>query len=819
MHNLIQNVEALAAFSDNMRKERVDGGTLNLLESAEELQDFGIDNNLKAKRFIKQVETWKTEGVPTSSLSSKLPDPNSLPPYPSSPSNRRPSVIISALKGGIRSSGETTVVDGTFRSGSRKDAPVKVKLGRDREVLFKEYELADSLNCEFPNEVIKTLAFVDGVDITSRDKNDDCSQLCGFVMEAGSQDLAKYLRETRGLKQTEKTTIVDFLVTMISHVHSLNIVLMDFKLSNVVRVFDGREIRLKAIDFDSARKKDENITIKVSYTPNYVSPEVAKVMLARRVSSQTGEFYASQKIDIWCLGCCVFELFNERLQTLWECLGVRVGDDMGILEMAARLTDADIERAVETQYPGEGFSGVRSFMLSALKIEPFERLDAILLQNKNLFNSGGATVSIGRSLRSMEAKMEKFVTKEDLEKIMERVIAKMDAIAESQEGVGIAVRQMLFDNAERHAELKLALSAINTSLESFSSLEPAAFEGLSADEMKQLIQSSVKKSVEEVSSVANLGESVKNSIIDTMKQCSEGTNMTEGTNDEIKSQLTEMSKVLLDLRADMKNLVGEIKEVRKELKDVTLALGTLNTLVRTLVDNEHGNPTLILVTPANASASSRGLMGKMKSKVTNFFANEMVVTFVCPITKKPAKSGPEGKGYRLVIPKAFVKKLAPVIAISFALVKIAIETYGIPFPCPLPSGFTTDSYIEAAMEQVAAIAGDATEVMSEGSEVTEEVAEAFEEVQSALDTCKGKKSLRNIEQKKMNIAVEGGTAISYLAVRDLLILLEKAKDVNSTWQPKQTGLIRHTSKKDGSSTWVSAESIPKFDAEGADSFI
>ena len=38
------------------------------------------------------------------------------------------------------------------------------------------------------------------------------------------------------------------------------------------------------------------------------------------------------------------------------------------------------------------------------------------------------------------------------------------------------------------------------------------------------------------------------------------------------------------------------------------------------------------------------------------------------------------------------------------------------------------------------------------------------------------------------------------------------------WEPKQTGLIKHTSKKDGTTAWISSEGIKTFDEFGIDAF-
>ena len=298
-------------------------------------------------------------------------------------------MILSApLTGGLQSSGDSIVVDGNFFTGN-KEIAVKVKLERDKKNLAKEYEKAEELFGDFPSLFIRPFALLDGsVGEISSSSGDDCSQFCGLVMERGVGDLADYLRKKKkdgGMSLTAKLTIIETLVDIVSAAHSSDIVLMDFKLANVVRVLVGEEFKLKAIDFGSSRRKDEQITSDVSCTPKYVAPEVARTMLAKlKKNVQVGDTFASSRIDIFALGLMVYELASESMATLWESLGVRSSDEKGMLERAASLTDEEVERVVESNFGGEMFRDLRSFLLDALKVNPADRWDASQVCSFNL---------------------------------------------------------------------------------------------------------------------------------------------------------------------------------------------------------------------------------------------------------------------------------------------------------------------------------------------------------------------------------------------------------------------------------------------------
>ena len=250
-------------------------------------------------------------------------------------------------------------------------------------------------------------------------------------------------------------------------------------------------------------------------------------------------------------------------------------------------------------------------------------------------------------------------------------------------------------------------------------------------------------------------------------------------------------------------------------------------MLHTLIKNEHNCPTLVLMFPADTSgySKSNNVFGKFKSvfhtsksKLKGLFMKEMVISFVCPITKKAVESGPDGTGYRLLVPKDFVKKMAPVIAISLALAKIAIQTYGIPFPNPLPAGFTPDTYADAFMDELSGMVEEIGDKSVEGREQHEENMDAFKGVKEALELCKDAKSLSSIKEKQLASHLNIGTEVAYETIFKMLRNLENATGADASWRPKFTGLVMHTSKKDGATAWLSAEAIEQFDEQGVAAF-
>ena len=81
-------------------------------------------------------------------------------------------------------------------------------------------------------------------------------------------------------------------------------------------------------------------------------------------------------------------------------------------------------------------------------------------------------------------------------------------------------------------------------------------------------------------------------------------------------------------------------------------------------------------------------------KAKTLFQNEVCIFFICPVTKIPAKSGPDGKGYRVKVTKEWVRQAAPVLVITLKIVQLAMTAYGIPFPLPtLPFDLSADAFL------------------------------------------------------------------------------------------------------------------------------
>ena len=58
----------LHVFLDAVSTMRIDGQTLFLCKSMENLKELGLDNNIKASVLLRELPTYRAEGVPSSML-------------------------------------------------------------------------------------------------------------------------------------------------------------------------------------------------------------------------------------------------------------------------------------------------------------------------------------------------------------------------------------------------------------------------------------------------------------------------------------------------------------------------------------------------------------------------------------------------------------------------------------------------------------------------------------------------------------------------------------------------------------------------------
>jgi serine/threonine protein kinase len=293
-----------------------------------------------------------------------------------------------------------------------------------------------------------------------------------IIMEAGQIDVASYLHSLHSHHASSyhhDVKIIGYeMCEILEHLHREQIVWMDFKPSNIVRVISSEDtiVYHKAIDFDSAVDiASSNNHIKyldrhsAHVTARYVSPEVAKYIwttVQNKDQQSTLRIPITTAIDIFALGLTIFELLNPRHNTLWEELGVvDIHNDQAILQYAAESLTSQhmINEVLQRCFPGIDNRAIQSWLHDALCLVPQERWDATALKTRHsLFSAvAGATATLD---------ITKLVRKEDLQThekhIKEAIVQSTNVIVER---IQASEERILYENAMNFHRLQTTVAS------------------------------------------------------------------------------------------------------------------------------------------------------------------------------------------------------------------------------------------------------------------------------------------------------------------------------------------------------------------------
>lgn len=652
-----------------------------------------------------------------------------------------------------------------------------------------------------------------------------CKECVCIVMERGVISMDKYLLTHQDVNHRFRLGIVEHLINILINAQYCGVVLMDFKFSNVIRVLtqDG-DVFLKAIDFGSACSEADGDVISGDTTPAYSCPEIANYMLVASTTASDnttdGETSirspkASHKMDIMALGWAVFELMNG--ESYWKSLSLE--KDVDILKALSKLKDEEVAYRIEDSFPGDKLEDLRSWLRHALKVNPNERYNASKLKTHHLFGPKDPTTDKNSIIAKLDAiHIDVMKTNSTLDKMTETLID----ISNKQNDFGLMIRQVIVEDSEEnklnHQEVKSGLKELEKLLSSkVKTLKEAPRSGkktntrnrkkknkkrYNLEEMKELVHKEVSDSLESLKLNLNLTDDVKDFLMETLHHCNEASQVTKENR-----QLDTIIKTLSDLQSDVSNVMSEVKEVRGDIEQVNQSLKIHFNMMSTLINQNHNSPLMFIVLPAKPS----GILNSVKS----IFTKEMLIFFVCPVTKKPVKSGEDGKGYRMLLPTKLVQTVAPVIAMTFTVIDIALKIYGIPLPTlPFPSHIKSDDLTSYMMDEM----HSAINTGVEGAAEIDEFVEERDSTNEVIEICKeavagggGKTPLSDEKKKRLDEAMLKASEASFKETRKLLMDLEKCDpaDRGANWTPKFTGLFQVRSN-DGKTAWVSKEAIKKY---------
>ena len=223
-----------------------------------------------------------------------------------------------------------------------------------------------------------------------------------MALERGTVNFKDVVR-TGGLGVNEQRVMAERAVKIVEAAHGAGLVLVDFKLANIVKGFrresDGDHVT-KYVDLDSALLRDQLLPEAVGATMTTMAPELLQ---ARRFAGQV----ASPRIDLWSLALVLFEIVTGA--SFWEaCFGISEygADSAACIEAKLAELAADqclVDDALSRFFAGSGRDSLPLRQLSAvlldlLRVNPAQRkLPTDVLQHSLFAGVVSASSSVADS--------------------------------------------------------------------------------------------------------------------------------------------------------------------------------------------------------------------------------------------------------------------------------------------------------------------------------------------------------------------------------------------------------------------------------------
>ena len=221
-----------------------------------------------------------------------------------------------------------------------------------------------------------------------------------------------------------------------------------------------------------------------------------------------------------------------------------------------------------------------------------------------------------------------------------------------------------------------------------------------------------------------------------MQQCL--TAVMEGNNDAATRDASANEKI--------EALVSVVTDLKEEVHSVhTLSLQQ-HELLRIIEKRSNLMPHTFIILPrlqpifdktASTISKMKNCLLRQKVRLTGLVWEQSTLHFVCPITRKLVTCGPEGNGYPINMPRAWVRAMAPALQWGLFFLKVALATQGLGGVVPdipmewlqvlntLPGADQRDK-LQSVIDQITndGVVTDSLTVATDGGDVTDSLDQA-----------------------------------------------------------------------------------------------
>ena len=247
----------------------------------------------------------------------------------------------------------------------------------------------------------------------------------------------------------------------------------------------------------------------------------------------------------------------------------------------------------------------------------------------------------------------------------EGVHAHIDELSEqlslSLNGMGLLLADLSHQAAAGDARIEAGLSSLLVALQTHQT-DIAKGQAHDQDRLTGLVRAAMT--------------GMENNLSVQLQQCL--TAVMEGTNDAATRDASANDKIeaLVSVVTDMKEEVSSMHTLSLRQHELLQVIEKRSNLMpHTFVIL----PKLHTVLDKNASTISKmtNCLLRQKDRLTGLVWEQSTLYFVCPVTHKMAVCGPEGQGYPINLPRAWVRALAPALQWGLFFLKVALATQGL----------------------------------------------------------------------------------------------------------------------------------------------
>ena len=543
-------------------------------------------------------------------------------------------------------------------------------------------------------------------------------QHVAMVLEVGEITLTDYLKHNRSsLSHIKLLDIINSLACMVMEAHDLDYVLMDIKDQNVMHFKVGRGLySWKGIDLDGCLKIDTVLNESTFMaTIRFMAPELL-----------TGaETRARFSLDIWSLGLLIFNiLICKQHQTFWSLLGIFHDTQIKEEVVSGRLTQKRIDELIERTFPGHDNSSQRHFLQRMLMINPLERWtiqrlhEAALL--KGTASISGSILYEGQKRILSEVKSLQELVKTELGPIHTRLQSLLDEDHDDDDlgHINTALNELhalLFTQAQSTADCKAAIQTLGSwessaaSTSRVAAIPPALsdFMGNVTSQLRDLLSKADHQNADAAEAkdfmlqlsnemkvaqqqVQHVGEAVARLHADFVEfgaHVRKELSSNASTHGELLSKMQAIDDSVQELTkeqdASREATLKQIKtceQIKQQLASIEMDTAEIDKkidanqrLLRTLVDETHSIPTLMVLLPVLKK-------GIKKYDPRNLYRDQGRLVFICAETMQLVECGKNGKGYEVNTLLPWVKEALPVLKVGLMLLQVGLCASGFPIP-------------------------------------------------------------------------------------------------------------------------------------------